>query len=135
MENIETSEMARIVDQVKGRVREHLRGLAAEDVVSLDRVEAIAGEFAQQVSEVVFEAWTATLEELAVTVGGLCTGCGGARKVKRRAGAPMTVSVLGLKVSVPKLYLACDCGQAGVSITRLLTGLKRVQSGSDPAEA
>lgn len=43
----------------------------------------------------------------------------------------MTVSVLGLRVSVPKLYLECDCGEVGVSITRLLTGLS---SGAKSAE-
>lgn len=35
----------------------------------------------------------------------------------------MEISVLGLKVHVPKLYLECSCGEVGVSITRVLTGL------------
>ena len=39
--------------------------------------------------------------------------------------------MLGLKVSVPKLYLECDCETPGVSITRLLTDLS---SGERSAE-
>lgn len=123
MQKIETEAIARAVGAVKDHVRQHLRCVPVQEVVSLDRVEAFARELALRVAECVFEAWTTTLEEVAVTVAGSCPGCSCARKVKRRADAPMVVSVLGLKVLVPKLYLECDCGEVGVSITRLLTDL------------
>lgn len=131
MQTIETEEIARLGELVKDHVRQHLRGQAPHDLVALDRIEALARELAVRLSEAVFDAWTASLEELALALAGTCTGCSRARKLKRRAGAPMTVSVLGLRVSVPKLYLECDCGQLGVSITRLLTGLS---SGDKSAE-
>lgn len=123
MNKIETESIARLVDAVKDHVRHSLRGLPAQEVVALDAVEALARELAHRVCKGVFEAWTSVLEEVAIATGGSCPGCSGPRKVKRRSSTPMEVCVLGLKVSVPKLYLECDCGEVGVSITRLLTGL------------
>lgn len=123
MTNIETESIARLVDAVKDQLRHHLRSLPTHEVVALDRVEAFARELALRMSEGAFEAWTSVLEELAIATGASCPGCSGIRKVKRRATAPMEVCVLGLKLSVPKLYLECDCGEVGVSITRLLTNL------------
>lgn len=131
MHTIETEWMAPLVAAVKDHVRQHLRGVPAQQVVALDRAEALARELALGVSRAVFEAWIATLEELAIATAGTCTGCSCARKVKRRPGAPMTVKVLGLEVSIPKLYLECDCGEVGVSITRLLTGLSSGQASAE----
>ncbi len=131
MNEIENDWIAQLGAAVKDHVRHRLRRAPAREVVELERVEALAREFAVRVYEATFEAWNARLEELAIATAGTCTGCGRARKVKRRPAAPMTVKVLGLEVSVPKLYLECDCGEVGVSITRLLTGLSSGQSSAE----
>jgi DNA-directed RNA polymerase subunit RPC12/RpoP len=131
MQKIETEWIARSVDAVKDHVRAHLRGLPVQEVVSFDRVEALARELAQRASQAVFEAWTARLEEVAIAAGASCPRCSGRRKVKRRPGAPMTLSALGVEVSMPKLYLECARCGVGVSITRLLTG---VSSGDKSGE-
>lgn len=123
MKKIETESIARVVDAVKDHVRHHLRCLPVHEAVSLDAVEGVARDIARRTSEAVFEAWTVVLEELALATAGTCPGCSCVRKVKRRPGAAMEVCGLGLKVQVPKLYLECDCGEVGVSITRLLTDL------------
>lgn len=123
MQKIETESIARVVDAVKDHVRHHLRCLPVHEAVSLDAVEGVARDIARRTSEAVFEAWTVVLEEVALATAGTCPGCSRARKVKRRPDAAMEVFVLGLKVQVPKLYLECDCGEVGVSITRLLTDL------------
>ena len=131
MQEIETQWIAPLVAAVKDHVRQHLRGVPAQEVVALDRAEALARELALRMSRAVFEAWTATLEDLAMASAGTCPGCNGARKVKRRPETPMVVKVLGLEVSVPKLYLECDCGEVGVSITRLLTGLSNGETSAE----
>jgi histone H3/H4 len=131
MHKIETEEIARFDDFVKEHVQQQLRRLPAQELVSLDSIEAMARDLAVRVSELAFEAWVGTVEEMAVAIAGPCTSCGRRRKVKRRTASPMTVNVLGQAVTVPKLYLECSCGAVGVSITRLLTGLS---SGDKSAE-
>lgn len=123
MPKIEEMEIARLAGLVKDQVRALFRGLPLGELVELDGVEATVSELTLRIGRGAFEAWTEVLEEVAVEIAGACPGCDRARKVKRRAGAPMQVGVLGLQILVPKLYLECVCGEPGVSITRLLTGL------------
>ena len=123
MREIEKDLIARLVDGVKEQVRQHLLGLPLQEVASLDRVEEMTRELAHRMGEGVFAVWAQVLEEVSITLAGQCPGCGKARKVKRRASAPMQVSVLGMMLSVPKPYLECDCEVPGVSIVRVLTGL------------
>ncbi len=116
---------------VKPRIAEHLEAQPLPARVSVDQVEALARAVCQAVAQTVLQAWNADVERLALKIAVICPDCGKRRKCKRRAGEPMRVQLLGLAVEVPKLYLECDCGAPGLSITRLLTGLS---SGDASAE-
>jgi hypothetical protein len=98
--------------------------LPLSERVSLDAVEALGRALARCVLEQVFEAWKGTLKQAALELGLVCPGCGHARKCKTRSEHPMRIELLGIEITVPKLYLQCDrCDAPAVSITRLLTGL------------
>jgi hypothetical protein len=94
-------------------------------VVSVDWVEAVVRNVVQSLGQGMLEAWTKALESVALEVGSLCPACGQPRKCKRRSRHPMMVRLLGFCIDVPKLYLECGhCSAPGVSITKLLTGLR-----------
>lgn len=101
-------------------------------LASVDAMEAVARALARCVLEQVLDAWKDALGRTALELGRSCPGCGEERKCKTRSGHPMRLELLGVELTVPKLYLECDrCEAPGVSITRLLTGLS---SGDTSAE-
>jgi hypothetical protein len=109
---------------VKERIESDLRQQLLSEVVSVDWMEAYAQRVVKALAGAVFEAWKVVLEVLAKELALPCPGCGRPRKCKHRPGQEMKVSLLGLEVEVPKLYLECGhCDAPGVSITKVLTGL------------
>jgi hypothetical protein len=127
----ESELIAAVAAEVKLRVKAHLEGQPLAVQVSVDAAEALGRTVGRAVVEAVLEAWSSVVEQVALRVGRVCPRCQARRKCKRRRGQPMQVHVLGLTVEVAKLYLECDCGAPGASITRLLTGLS---SGEASAE-
>ena len=117
---------------VKEQVGAHLRGKPLAELASLDLIEALVRKLVVALVTAFFEVWAETVEELAVAVALTCPGCGSRRKCRRRRGAPMCLRVLGLKVKLPKPYLACErCDVLGVSIVALLTGLQSGEASSE----
>ena len=93
------------------------------EVASLDAMESLVRALLGGIAQALYDVWEQVVQQRGIELGGTCPSCAGRRKVKRRAKAPMQVRVLGLTVEVSKLYLECDCGAPGLSVTRLLTGL------------
>ncbi len=111
-------------DAVKQKLDQFLRQQPTGDAVSLDWMERLATHLLQELAHACFAAWVSYLERMIRTVALPCPVCGHARKMKSRPRHPMQINVLGLQISVPKLYLECGhCDAPGVSITRVLTGL------------
>jgi hypothetical protein len=117
---------------VKAEVEVLLTGQKVVEVTSGDWMEALARRVIEPLAEGGFEAWNDTLEMVAREMALPCPCCNRPRKCKRLAGKEMIVQLMGLKLKVPKLYLECGhCNAHGVSITKLLTGLR---SGDSSAE-
>lgn len=94
------------------------------ELASLTEVQQLALSAADAAVRAVFNAWSATLEQVAKELGLRCPGCGRRRKCKTRPQEPLRITVLGMDLELPKLYLECGhCDAPGVSITVLLTGL------------
>jgi hypothetical protein len=124
--------VTRLAAFVHSVVTPELQERSLRELCSLDAIEAVARALSRCVLEQVLEAWKKILERAALEVGRTCPGCGHERKCKTRPEHPMRLKLLGLELTVPKLYLECDqCEAPGVSITRLLTGLS---SGDTSAE-
>ena len=94
------------------------------ELASADWMEELARHIGRALSEAIYEAWTTMLEAAAKALGLCCPGCGRPRKCKRRSNEPMKVRLLGIDVTVAKLYLECGhCEAPGLSVTKVLTGL------------
>ena len=93
-------------------------------MASLTEIQALGIFAAEAASRAVFAAWNAMLVAVAKELGLDCPCCGRRRKCKTRPKDPLRITVLGMDIEVPKLYLECGrCQAPGVSITVLLTGL------------
>jgi len=101
-------------------------------LTSIDWVEGVIRPTMKALAHAAIQAWSDALKQLALEMGATCPSCGKTRKCKRRLGQSMHISLLGMSFYLPKLYLECGhCSAPGVSITKLLTGLR---SGDTSAE-
>ena len=110
-------------------VKKHLQAYLASQPVtawgSLTAIQEIAQVSERATRECVYEVWKEELVQISEALGMTCTGCGKRRRRRWRSNAPMKLGVLGLELELPKLYLECNhCSAPGVSIIKLLTGLK-----------
>lgn len=109
---------------VNEQAQAYLAGQPLAELASLTEVQALGSAVAKAAGLAVFTAWTSVLVAVAKKLGLHCPGCGHRRKCKTRPKDPLRVTVLGMDIEVPKLYLECGhCKAPGVSITVLLTGL------------
>ena len=124
--------IAPIETAVKDHVRDTLSMRRDAEVFDIDRVEAGLRSAMQRLACGIMQAWGDHASQVAIELGGPCPGCEQPRKVRRRS--PMTVTMLGLEVEIPKPYLDCGrCDAPGVSIMPLLTGLRSGVSSSEVA--
>lgn len=115
---------AKLRQIVKEEFRTFLCHTEMSELASANWMEERARNIGRALAEEIFEAWTSVLEAAARNLGLLCPECGRPRKCKRRLNEPMEVRLLGIDVSVPKLYLECGhCPAPGLSATKVLTGL------------
>jgi len=117
-----------LVDEIQDFVTEKTQGCLAElplcEMASLTEIQALGILAAEAASRAVFAAWNAMLSAVAKDLGLGCPCCGRRRKCKTRPKDPLRITVLGMDLELPKLYLECGhCQAPGVSITVLLTGL------------
>jgi hypothetical protein len=116
--------VARVRGGVEAEVRAYLEQQPLSQVVSLDWMEALVRALLAALATALFGVWMEVINRLALQIARDCPRCGQARKCKRRADGPMEIGVLGLGISLPKLYLECGrCKGSGLSVTKLLTGL------------
>jgi hypothetical protein len=108
---------------VKEKVVAYLREQSVMQLASLSWVQQLVLVVCRCVGQCVFEAWKAALVQVAETLGRICPGCGQRRRLKWKK--PMRIEVLGVCLALPKPYLECGrCGAGGVSIIKVLTGLR-----------
>ncbi len=113
-----------ILDFVNEKTRTYLAELPLCEMASLTESQALGTAAAEAAGRAVFAAWSEVLVVAAKELGLDCPCCGRHRKCKTRPKAPLRITVLGMDIEVPKLYLECGhCHAPGVSITVLLTGL------------
>jgi len=114
---------------LRAEVERYLSQRPLVEVASLDAMEALSRTVFAALVVVFFEVWSLVLETVAKELALTCPCCGGRRKCKRRRGALMALRILGLEIAVPKLYLECaHCAGAGLSVTKVLTGLSSGES-------
>lgn len=75
------------------------------EVASLTEVQALGIAAAEAAGRAVFSAWSAVLVAIAKELGLDCPCCGRRRKCKTRPKDPLRITVLGMEIELPKLYL------------------------------
>ena len=121
-------ERAELITNLQAHVRaeadKYLSQRPLVEVASLDEMEALSRTLFAALVVVFFEVWSVVLERVAKELALTCPRCGRKRKCKRRRRALMELKILGLEITVPKLYLECaHCAAPGLSVTKVLTGL------------
>ena len=110
---------------VKKHLQAYLASQPVTDWASLTTIQEIAQSSERATRECVYEVWKEELVQISEALGMTCPGCGKCRRRRWRSNAPMKLGMLGLELALPKLYLECNhFGAPGVSIIKLLTGLK-----------
>ncbi|MEN8176512.1 MAG: hypothetical protein ABFS23_12160, partial [Pseudomonadota bacterium] len=100
------------------KTQAYLANLPLCEMVSITEAQTLGSAAAEAASRAVFAAWNAILIAVAKDLGSDCPGCGHRRKCKTRPKDPLRITVLGMDIEVPKLYLECGhCQAPGVSIT------------------
>jgi hypothetical protein len=124
--------IAHLTAVVKDEFGELYRQSPVVQLTCIDWAEGAVRSAMRALAHAAIQAWGDALQQLALELGALCPSCGRTRKCKRRLGHRMQLSLLGMSFELPKLYLECGhCSAPGVSITKLLTGLR---SGDTTAE-
>lgn len=117
-----------LLEEIQTHVTEKTQAFLAEkplhELASLTQTQALGLAMAEAASRAVFNAWSRVLVAVAKELGLRCPSCGRRRKCKTRPKDPLRITVLGMELELPKLYLECGhCKAPGVSITVLLSGL------------
>lgn len=129
---MEAALIAQLAAAVKDPIQAFFRQQPIVRLVSLNWAEDIVQRVMRSLAVGMLDDWSHEIEKVALELGLECPTCGKQRKCKRRPGQSMSISLLGFTIELPKLYLECDqCSAPGVSITKLLTGLR---SGDTSAE-
>jgi len=118
----------RLVEEIQDfmalKTQAYIAELPLCEMASLTEIQALGIAVAEAAARAVFAAWGEILVTAAKELGLDCPCCGRRRKCKTRPKAPLRITVLGMEIELPKLYLECGhCDSPGVSITVLLTGL------------
>lgn len=119
---------------VKEQLRQMLSTVSLVQMLDVNWLQSFVRQCCLWLAQLVCARWVLSIEGLARDMAICCPKCGKTRKCKTRPEAKMTVRLLGCDVEVPKLYFECGqthCDAPGVSITKVLTGLR---SGSASAE-
>jgi hypothetical protein len=90
-------------DVVQHNLQQYLRERPAQQVLSLDWMQALARTVLTALAIALFDAWKDVLEHWAKQLGLFCPGCGKRRKCKMRTGKPMAIKLLGLTIELPNL--------------------------------
>ena len=119
---------------VKQQLRLMMSRVSLMHILDKNWLQAFVRQCFLWLAQLVCACWLAAIEDIAKKMALPCPKCGKPRKCKTRPSAKMTVRLLGCDVEVPKLYFECgqtDCDAPGISITKVLTGLR---DGSASAE-
>lgn len=119
---------------VKHSLQVMMSSVPMVQTLDINWLQAFLRQCSVWLSQLVCGCWLARAEEIAKHMALSCPTCGKPRKLKSRPNAKMTLRLLGCEFEMPKLYFECgraDCDAPGISITKVLTGLR---SGSVSAD-
>mgnify|MGYP006305542581 CR=1 FL=1 len=113
-----------IVDFAKEKIADFLKDLSLVELANIDIIQEYFSKIATMFSRAAFDVWAKALTEIGKEIAWICPQCGHKRKPKLRLQEPMKITVLGLELKIPKVYMECRyCDAPGIGITRVLTGL------------
>lgn len=119
---------------VKPLLQQMMSQVLVVQVLDINWLQSVVRQVCLWLVELVCACWVERVESVCKQMALRCPKCGSPRKCKSRPNAKMNVKLLGCEIEVPKLYFECghaDCDALGVSITKVLTGLR---DGSASAE-